>query len=479
MYIRYATGPTDHLDRRAYSLRRSSAGDPAIALTVVDPAGEQDHVVGEGIARMSETGLADTTVRAYRRGALKFHTHYWHKLASATSTLAFTPWAPPGDVRELLMELLRALGARLEESADEKDVWHIKIDEDGEADLDEVVGIVCGTFHLYTAYRAAGLYTDPHPFEVPLEDRVISHVPVEGANDNDGRKGPTIRPRFRLRLPLGAAPALRMETSKFLPQIIPALIAFGTPPSIVMMFKTMVEGLARITEQINLTVWDWWTASRFGDSVQTTNKGRGKRRTKLQDFSPEHVVELLVFFDTERRLLDPEGWGVSEWREYLEDETKTKKERRAKAMKAPLFPNARKTFHTRSGVVDQWYRPAMKANGLPTRTHYIRHCGVNSFLAFIRRRTDLTPEEKGAERLQFARDMGWAWPLVMLARYSGPERHTARVEARREWRAERRVNLELLEGGLGSVAEDEEPAPKPASGPSRLVRIAMTGSRAA
>ena len=215
-----------------------------------------------------------------------------------------------------------------------------------------------------------------------------------------------------------------------------------------MIIKTMIEGLARISEQLRLTVWDWWTASQLGAEVATPNKGDRERRTKIQSFSPEHTADLQVWFDVDRRALDPD---------FLSDPTRTKAERRAKAIRSPLFPTANGGFHTRSSVVDRWYRPAMKAAGLPTRTHYLRHAGVSSFLSHLRRREDLTPEQKKAVALQFAIDMGWKWPERMLEGYSAPERQIAKIEARKTWREERQKGLEALLSGLGSVEQDRRP----------------------
>ena len=109
----------------------------------------------------------------------------------------------------------------------------------------------------------------------------------------------------------------------------------------------------------------------------------------------------------------------------------------------------------------------MRAAGLPTRTHYLRHSGVNDFLAYIDARPDLTPEEKDAAKLEFGRAMGWKWPLAMLERYSLPARKAAQVAAATDWLAQRRQQQEAIVAGLGRPA----PATKPTSNDRQLSRL--------
>ena len=424
---------------------RTIALDGIIHRVAFDPTGSVDVIVSAAATTIGETGLAKLTEPAYVRGALTFQT-YCHHHATSTAIGAYNPWSLPIDVRELFKEMLRLLGAKIEESTNEKDVWHVTVEE--EDDIADVVAAICGTFHLYEAAASAGLYKWPNPFKVAIEDRIKRKVPGAPANDTNW---PTIAPRFRFRIPMGTASAMRTDRTDKVREIVPALVAYGAPAAIIMMIKTMIEGLARILEQINLSLLDWWEESEFGESIATTSKGRRRRRVKAQHFTPQHHAELVDFADDARKSLDPNGWGLEEWRAFLTNPNIKPSVRKKAARNAPLFPNARGRFYSRSGVLDHWYRPAMRKAGLPTHSHYLRHCGVNDFLAYIDSRPDLTTEEKRAAKLAFGRRMGWKWPEVMLERYSLPQRKEAEIASSADWLRDRRARLDDLRSGLGLV----------------------------
>lgn len=439
-----------------------------VRYVVLDGRGDIETAASVPISRMSEGGLAEATVPRYGRGFLAFLDGVPHA-ATATAPGAYTPWSPPPDVIELFKDCVRALGGTLEESTTEKGVYHVTVEDEDRHDA--VVAAICGVYHFYDAAVKAGTYKWPNPFEIPFEQRVPRTVPGAWG-------GLKILPRFRFRIPRGEASPLRTDPSDRVLDIVPALIAAGAPIAVIMMIKVMIEGLARIAEQIRISIWDWWNASQFGSAIDTTNKGGRGRRTKQQAISDELVAELTRFGDEERAALDPLGRTLADWREYLTNPAIPMKERRKAAKKAPLFPARHKGFYSRSGVIDVWYRPAMQAAGLPTRTHYLRHSGVNDFLAYIDARPDLTPEEKDAAKLEFGRAMGWKWPLAMLERYSLPARKAAQVAAAADWLAQRRQQQEAIVAGLGRPA----PATKPTSNDrqlSRLVKYSMSERLAA
>lgn len=432
---------------------------------VFDPEGDFSVGVSETLNRMRDTGISHLTVPGYARGALSFLDFHWRRLSNSTAQATFTPWSSPTDVQKLFADMLRSLRATITPSTTEKGVLHVEVPPEM---TDKVTQLICGTYHFYSAAELAGVYQMPNPFEIPEEDRVRRRVP----GGQPGQPWPETTGRFRFRIPASTGSALRTDSSESLPLIVPALISFGVPTAIVMMIKVMIEGLARILEQCRLTVWDWWKASQFGETILTTNKGCGKRRTKVQTMSLALVGELLLYFDMERRELDPDGWGLDDWRDFLTDATISPRVRMAKALRAPLFPNRSKRFHTRSGVIDVWYRPAMNRAGLPTRTHYIRHCGVNDFLAWVEARTDLTVAQVHAGKLAFAKDMGWRWPLVMLERYSLPQRREAAISLRRAWTTDRIHKLALIHEGLGRPAPAVLPPTRADKPMSRLFRYA-------
>lgn len=436
---------------------------------VLDTVGEIAPLASVPIERMSEGGLAQATVPRYGRGFLTFLDDVAiHGMATASG--AYTPWSPPPDVVALFKDCIRRLGGTLEESTDEPGVYHVSVEE--EEKRDGVVAAICGVFHFYDAAVKAGVYAWANPFEIPFEDRKPRMLPGETHG------GMFIVPRFRFRIPRTEGSPLRTDPSDRVLDIIPALIAAGAPIAVIMMIRLMIEGLARIAEQIRISIWDWWKASQFGNQIDTTNKRSRGRRVKLQSITDELVAELLKFGNNERVALDERGWTLDQWRTFLTNPTISMKERRIAAKKAPLFPARHKRFYSRSGVIDNWYRPAMQAANLPSRTHYIRHSGVNDFLTYIDGREDLTPAEKDAAKLEFGKAMGWKWPLAMLQRYSLPARKAAQLVAATDWLAHRRQQQELIAAGLGRPA----PAIKPTQDDrqlSRLVKYAVSDRKAA
>ena len=404
-----------------------------------------------------------------------------------------TVLAEPHQVRASVAACIREHGGKISASRDENLVWQVSSDSEH---TDCVNKIICGTFHLYSALIAAGLYAYPHPLEVPLADRTLRRLP--------GSKGsPIMSPRFRFRIAPPANSALRTDSSRFIPLIIPALIEFGAPPPIIMMTEVMIEGFARGGEEPRLTVFDWWTGSQFETEIDTPNKGDGELRSKFQSIQPKRRDRLEHYFDHDRikiardrealapwhELLfppprgnvseaataidEPRGHTLATWRKFLSDPRIPLKDRQRVARQAPLFPNHRGGFYTRSGFVDTWYRPAMKAAGLPTRTHYPRHCGINDFLTYVRG-LDISEPLKQLYRLEFAKSIGWKWPLVMLERYSLPERRQAQISVARAFHQQRSEMLAALAGGAGSILTSPPPAPV-----SKLARFTSPRKEAA
>ncbi len=111
---------------------------------------------------MGETRIAQSVVRPYLRGALKIFDH--HDRTIAAGRPVHSPWGPPHEVRALLEETLRGLGARLEMSRDEPGVVMVRVDPDG---YDEVARLVFGIAHFYDALARCGYYLLGNPFVIP------------------------------------------------------------------------------------------------------------------------------------------------------------------------------------------------------------------------------------------------------------------------------------------------------------------------
>jgi hypothetical protein len=449
--------PTPKVNGTRRHVMHRVLADEGVRYVVLDHRGDIHSKASVPITRMPEGGIAASTVPRYGRGFLTVLDNV-ALLATSTAPGAYDIWVPPADAIEVFKDCIRRLGGTLEESTVEPGVYHVTVEDEDNHDC--VVAAICGTFHMFDAAVKSGAYAWPNPFEVPFEQRKPRMLNGIGGTF-------TILPRFRFRMPRGEGSPLRTDPSDRVLAIVPALIAIGAPIAIIMMIRLMIQGLARIAEQIRINLWDWWNASQFGNTIDTTSKRSRGRRVKQQVVTDELLAELLRYGNHERVALDANGWTLDDWRRHLSNPAIPMRERRKDAKKAALFPSARKTFYSKSGVIDVWYRPAMLAAGLPTRTHYIRHSGVNDFLTYVDARDDLTPDEKDAAKLEFGKAMGWKWPIMMLERYSLPARKAAQVLASTQWLVARRQHQEAIETGLGKPA----PAPKPTTQDRQLSRL--------
>lgn len=224
------------------------------------------------------------------------------------------------------------------------------------------------------------------------------------------------------------------------------------PAAVRMLVDVMIEGLARLSEQIRLTLRDWWEASEFGQAISTGNKGDDFARTKEQQISAALAALLRLYVDEER--ID---------RNELEGKTRrTLADFRRLALggdlaaleREPLFTNAKGEFFSQSGVADYYFKPAMTDAGLDQITsHALRHAGVNAFFAWLKTQPAAEREELKAG---FGKYMGWKWPDAMLAHYSEPERRQQAIETAIAFIQARRIDLDAMEN-VPFIANDDEP----------------------
>lgn len=321
---------------------------------------------------------------------------------------------------------LLARGARLTPSTNEKGVFHVHVAQEAESAMGHDL---CGVFHMLQGLVLIGFAID-NPMEIPTDKRQRKSLAL-GASQTSS--APTVVLKFRFRIPSSNANKMRTESNCDLPYILPALIDYGVPRSIELQTLYAIDACLRRFERISPSVWDHWNASKFGDVVFSLNKGDAGRRTKESIISKPTLGKILHFGESERQRLDSQGWKLSQWREYLSDPKVPIHTKRALAQAEPLLPTRKGVFISASGYSDHYYVPAMKRAGLVTRTHYTRHCGVHDFLDYVDSRTDLTADQRNEMRLAFGRAIGWAWPEVMLAYYSLPQRRKAILQNSRDW----------------------------------------------
>jgi len=405
---------------------------------VVDPAQQPDTRLYRAVQHMRSVGIADTIVRPYARAGLRFFTWYWERTTSAA--LPFTPFDSDEQVRVLLDSAIQSMEGKIRVSATEADVRYVEGDDDVMA---RVQDLISGVAYLYEGLIHHKYYSFPNPIILPIERRRPAFIPmVDG-----GRGSRRVMTKFFYRVAGIERPGPRVDDPSLVYKVIEALNNFRrTPKAIILLVKISIWGLARLREQTRLTIWDWWKASRFGKLIDTTNKGKRERRTKQQLIPDDLVEELTEWGNGDRQKLDLHGRTLEQWREFLLNESETVEKRMREAKATPLIPNARKSFYTSSGIRDVWYAPAMRAAGLPTRFHFLRHAGVCDANAMIDA-LEVSEAEKTKLKIAFGRQLGWAWPERMVEWYNTAQAKTLEIEIAAAWQRDRRAHLQLIMGG--------------------------------
>ncbi|MCA0891258.1 hypothetical protein [Qipengyuania flava] len=322
-------------------------------------------------------------------------------------------------------------GIKTGASTSERNVYQLlNVDDDQHS---SVTIDLCGIYHLLEGLLAIdelprNLMAVP---EVDRKKRRLASIPAFGGGS------PTVTPKFRFRIPEKAYGTVRTDSAKYYPFIIPALVEYGAPTPIILMTTVSHDAVLRRCQRISASIWDYWRGSRFDDVILFPNKGSHELRTIQGPLQDSTVGAIAFYGEEERRYLDTRGWTLSQWGEYLSDERVPIRVRRHAAMNEPLFPTRPGKFISASGYSDQWYAPAMKKAGLPQGTHYSKHCGVHLFLDWVDEQEDLTELQRNRLRIAFARNLGWAWPEMMLAIYSMPQRRAAALAVARSWHADR------------------------------------------
>lgn len=407
-------------------------------LYVLDPAGKVDTRLGKAAAMFRHVGVSETNTLALIRGGLRFFDFCWHRMQ--TSALPFSPFDPEDKVRLLFTAALQRLEAITTSKSSDPDIVHV-------GGSDSVLGIVKdmipGTAAFYEAMIRNQHYSFANPIILPESRRQLCFVPMPGGGRGERR----VLTKYFFRSAGVERPAPRTDDPSLVDKVIEAVEGFiRFPKALIMLLKLAIWGLARLRELTKLRVWDWWKASEFGELIDCSNKGRDEEDAKQLLITSDLVDEFTAWFNADRKPLDRHGRSLDEWREFLRDETKTMAQRMREAKETPLFPNARKGFHSPSGVRDVWYRPAMKAAGLPTRFHYLRHAGINDFIDFVNA-MEIDEGERERLKLEFGSHLGWAWPERMMAWYSEPTRRQREIRVASLHQQDRRANLKRIADG--------------------------------
>jgi len=412
--------------------------DGAIAPQIVGRDSLPD-VRATDAARHLETYVSKRTAPKYLRGTAAM-------LAAVAAQQGLdpnglSPWDEPAIASIMWQDLLKDLGLEPKWSTREGCYYLQVADED----FDRVNIALNGMYTVYEAARDRHLYDGANPLASTGE-----------APNRAGRR--TARSLFRIK----RTKPRTMRT--MLASIVERIRRAGRqgtrrwPPSVTMLIDLMIEGLARLSEQIALTLKDWWDASEFGEKINTPNKGDDYARTKVQVVSAAYAARLRIYVNEQRIDLNELSGGE---RRTLDDFRRLAKGGDLAALEAePLFTNSKGGFFSQSGVGDYYFRQAMADAGLEGITsHAIRHAGVSAFFAWLKEQ-DMPKEEKDELKLEFGIYMGWKWPEKMLEHYSEAERRNQATATAIAFLQARRKQLDELEEADELVAaNDDDPTP--------------------
>ncbi len=392
-----------------------------------------DHlpdVTATDAARHLRSYVSERSVSKYRRGAAAMMAAYQRYAAANPNSPSI--WEAAPITSTLWNDVLKDLGFQPRWSSKEG-CFYLTVDD---AQFDRISSGLNGLTTLYQSAIDRHLYIDSRN---PLESLTTISRP--------GRR--TVKSLFRIKR--DRPRTLRTQ----LPAIVERIRRAGAsatrkwPPSVALLIDLMIEGLARLSEQIALTLKDWWDASEFGEEIYTPNKGDDYARTKVQAFSAAYAARLRRFVDIDRVDRNEVAGGA---RRTLDDFRQMALAGELHTLgREPIFTNAKGDFFSQSGVADYYFRPAMIEAGLDgVSSHAIRHAGVCAFFAWVKKQA-VDQAEKDALKAHFGRYMGWKWPEAMLEHYGEAERRKQATDAAIQFLQARRQQLD-------SMAADDEPA---------------------
>ncbi|WP_394654052.1 hypothetical protein [uncultured Sphingomonas sp.] len=402
-------------------------------------------------ARHLTTYVSKRTAPKYLRGGAAMLAA--HAASHGVDPNAPSPWDEPAIASTMWQDLFNELGIEPKWSTRDGCFFLQVPDED----FDRVNIALNGMYTIYEAARDRHLYVGANPL-----------ASVRETASRAGRR--MARSLFRLK-------RTKPRTMRIqLPSIVERIRRAGRqgtrpwPPSVTMLIDIMIEGLARLSEQIALTLKDWWDASQFGEKINTPNKGDDYARTKVQVFSAAYAARLRIYVNEQR--VDPNELAGGT-RRTLDDFRKLAEGGDLAALEAePLFTNVKGGFFSQSGVGDYYFRKAMDDAGLDCITsHAIRHAGVCAFFAWLKEQ-DMPKEEKEALKLEFGIYMGWKWPEKMLEHYSEVERRNQATATAIVFLQARRKQLEELEAEADLTPANDDDV-KPPHNDADLERLAQ------
>jgi integrase len=181
--------------------------------------------------------------------------------------------------------------------------------------------------------------------------------------------------------------------------------------------RLLFESGCRVSEAVGLSLHDWATRN-FLQEAQAFNKGSHGRRVKFIRFSAATAKLLRRCFDTERRQLDRNRYG-------LDDYVTRAKERGLDLNHVPLFLSSRGARLTPKAFREGCWNPACHLAGIEADVHQTRHWYVTQAIRRIYEsaRSESEINRRLRELIEY---MGWksGWEtLQAYQHYFDPQRH--------------------------------------------------------
>jgi len=190
--------------------------------------------------------------------------------------------------------------------------------------------------------------------------------------------------------------------------------------------RLLFESGARVSEVTGLSLGGWQTLGGI-TQVRVINKGSRGRPVKTLVFRKDTAKRLQRYFDGERRLHDPRGWGLQEYVSAF----------RSKPLdlwNVSIFLTDRSTPYTARNFRDHYWSPACRAAGLNLDVHQARHWYVTIRIRWIYE-TGKTAKEIDDEKTKLKEYMAWARGDAMLDVYDAHVKEVRRMEDLAEFHA--------------------------------------------
>jgi integrase len=225
--------------------------------------------------------------------------------------------------------------------------------------------------------------------------------------------------------------------------------------------RILFESGCRISEAVGLTVRDW-VARGMLQEAQAFSKGSHGRRVKFIRFSAATAKLLRRCFDTDRRQLHPDRYG-------LDEHLRGTPERGVNLPDVPLFLSRRGTQLTAKTFREGCWNPACRAAGIEADVHQARHWYVTQAMRSIYE-TSASQADIDRRLRELIEYMGWksGWEtLQAYQHYFDPQRHSE-IQDRLHQRLEAALKDELARRSDGGSMPA---APNTVGNPASVVEL--------